>query len=165
MISPNNDPEPSHHTLHNLLILSQILGLLPTSYASDTRFIFLINYINPLLQYGLVVASFYWVQDEVANFRATSLSSTLISVTILQFILTSFTLVHALTKHDYIEEICLALDKVNQHLIHLDDKPGSSSLQSERKQCTLKWTKLMAVFFVSYLIDGAVVYYVLSELN
>uniref|UniRef100_A0A8D8XDX1 Uncharacterized protein n=1 Tax=Cacopsylla melanoneura TaxID=428564 RepID=A0A8D8XDX1_9HEMI len=92
------DPDSTHHTLHNLLVLSQILGLLPTSYTSDTPFTSLVNYIIPLLQYGLIVAGFYWVQDEVATFRATSLSSTLISVTILQFILASFTLVHALTK-------------------------------------------------------------------
>jgi hypothetical protein len=96
-MSASSDQSSTRHNINSLLITSQIFGLFPTR-VNFIGIASLLNYTLPLLQFTLLVASFYWVHDEVANFKANSLSSTLISVAIIEFILAGFTLVHAVTK-------------------------------------------------------------------
>ncbi|KAI5736821.1 hypothetical protein M8J76_007451 [Diaphorina citri] len=158
-MSASSDQSSTRHNINSLLITSQIFGLFPTS-VNFIGIASLLNYTLPLLQFTLLVAIFYWVHDEVANFKANSLSSTLISVAIMEFILAGFTLVHAVTKTKYIDHVSRNLDQVNQHLTHLEDNPAH--LQSERKLCLLQCGKLLTMFFLCYLGDLFVIYYVLD---
>jgi hypothetical protein len=61
----------------------------------------------------------------------------------------------------YIDHVSRNLDQVNQHLTHLEDNPAH--LQSERKLCLLQCGKLLTIFFLCYLGDLFVIYYVLGK--
>lgn len=97
MTKSSNRKSSTQESIRSLLIISQVFGLLPTSIETSELFS-VVNYINPVLQFTLVVASFYWGQYEIANFRATNLNSTIISVTILELILAVYSLLQAVTK-------------------------------------------------------------------